>query len=159
MDAQPRVELPVPANGARVVVAKFNDYQCPACRQATWPTRDPAKYESAYPGQGRLSLDYPLEAECNTGGIHSRRVKRPSPCAARAKNDPAMEEWCSRTREADARPREGGMTEVAEVTDFDARYANPRRGPRRRSSQAQITGAPTFFINGIRIDRRSGRRG
>ena len=33
IEAQPRVQLPVSADGARVVVVKFNDYQCPSCRQ------------------------------------------------------------------------------------------------------------------------------
>src|SRR5688572_4490105 len=31
---QPRVDVGVPADGARVVILKFNDYECPACRQA-----------------------------------------------------------------------------------------------------------------------------
>ena len=33
IDAQPRVSVPVPANGAQVLIVKFNDYQCPSCRQ------------------------------------------------------------------------------------------------------------------------------
>src|SRR5678816_2100002 len=33
IDAQPRVNVPVPANGAQVLIVKFNDYQCPSCRQ------------------------------------------------------------------------------------------------------------------------------
>ena len=32
--AQPRVPLVVPAEGAKVLVVKFNDYQCPACGQS-----------------------------------------------------------------------------------------------------------------------------
>src|SRR5262245_18609910 len=34
IDSQPRVTVPVPANGAQVLILKFNDYQCPSCRQA-----------------------------------------------------------------------------------------------------------------------------
>ena len=34
-EVQPKVSVPVDADGAKVLVVKFNDYQCPACRQ-TW---------------------------------------------------------------------------------------------------------------------------
>ena len=32
-DQQPRMIVPADAEGATVVVVKFNDYQCPPCRQ------------------------------------------------------------------------------------------------------------------------------
>ena len=32
--SQPRVPLVVPADGAKVLIVKFNDYQCPACGQS-----------------------------------------------------------------------------------------------------------------------------
>src|SRR6185295_7063739 len=32
--AQPRVPLIIPADGAKVLVVKFNDFQCPACGQS-----------------------------------------------------------------------------------------------------------------------------
>jgi vitamin-K-epoxide reductase (warfarin-sensitive) len=97
LDAQPRVDLGVPANGARVVVVKFNDYQCPACRQAYLAYRSiQQKYESAYPGQvAFVNVDYPLEAECNQGGIHAAACEAAVAVRlARARNrGPAMEEW------------------------------------------------------------------
>ncbi len=31
-EVQPKVELPVPAGDAKVLIVKFNDYQCPACK-------------------------------------------------------------------------------------------------------------------------------
>ena len=33
-DMQPKVDMPVPSDGAKVLVVKFNDYQCPPCRQS-----------------------------------------------------------------------------------------------------------------------------
>src|SRR5262245_2592590 len=30
---QPRVDLGIPADGAKVIVVKFNDFQCPGCRE------------------------------------------------------------------------------------------------------------------------------
>jgi uncharacterized membrane protein len=31
-DVQPKVEVPISADGAKVLIVKFNDYQCPACK-------------------------------------------------------------------------------------------------------------------------------
>jgi len=159
LDAQPRVDLGVPANGARVVVVKFNDYQCPACRQAYLAYRGiQQKYASAYPGQvAFVSLDYPLEAECNTGGIHAAACEAAVAVRlARAKDrGPEMEEWLFANQDSLTRDRvKEGLTEVAQVSDFDARYAETLKAVRadaQLGQKVQITGTPTFFINGIRI--------
>ena len=159
LDAQPRVDLGVPANGARVVVVKFNDYQCPACRQAYLAYRGiQQKYASAYPGQvAFVSLDYPLEAECNTGGIHAAACEAAVAVRlARAKDrGPEMEEWLFANQDTLTRDRvKQGLTEIAQVTDFDARYTETLgavRADAQLGQKLQITGTPTFFINGIRI--------
>ena len=160
LDSQPRVDLGVPANGARVVVVKFNDYQCPACRQAYLAYRGiERKYESAFPGQvAFVSLDYPLEAECNTGGIHASACEAAVAVRlARARNrGPEMEAWLFANQASLTRDRvKEGLTEVAQVTDFDARYAETLedvRADAQLGQKLQITGTPTFFINGIRIE-------
>src|SRR5207302_3348753 len=99
--AQPRVPLIVPAEGAKVLVVKFNDYQCPPCRQSYLGYKGIfAKYEAEHPGAVRLVLkDFPLDSECN----QSVRSTGPHPAAceaavavrlARAHNRvEAMEEW------------------------------------------------------------------
>ena len=159
MDAQPRVDLGVPSNGASVVVVKFNDYQCPACRQAHIAYRGiQQKYAASYPGQvAFVSLDYPLEAECNQGGIHASACEAAVAVRlARAKNrGPEMEEWLFANQETLTRDRvKEGLSEIAQVTDFDARYTETLVGVRsdaQLGQKLQITGTPTFFINGIRI--------
>jgi protein-disulfide isomerase len=159
LDAQPRVELGVPANGARVVVVKFNDFQCPACRQAYLAYKGiQQKYESAYPGQvAFVNVDYPLEAECNQGGIHAAACEAAVAVRlARAKNrGPAMEEWLFNNQELLTRDTvKQALTEIAQVTDFDARYTETLgavRADAQLGQKLQITGTPTFFINGIRI--------
>jgi uncharacterized membrane protein len=159
MDAQPRVDLGVPSNGARVVVVKFNDYQCPACRQAHNAYRGiQQKYATEYPGQvAFVSLDYPLEAECNQGGIHGSACEAAVAVRlARAKNrGPEMEEWLFANQDTLTRDRvKEGLNEIAQVTDFDERYDETLVGVRadaQLGQKLQITGTPTFFINGIRI--------
>ena len=63
----PRVPLAVPTDGAKVLIVKFNDYQCPPCRM-TWEQYKPviAKYMAQYPGKVKfVTKDYPLDGECN----------------------------------------------------------------------------------------------
>jgi uncharacterized membrane protein/protein-disulfide isomerase len=158
--AQPRVELNLPASsGARVVVAKFNDYQCPACRQAYIAYKAiQQKYETQSPGQvAFINVDYPLEAECNTGGIHAAACEAAVAVRlARGRNRAAeMEEWLfdnqpGMTRDSVKR----ALADIAQVTDFDAQYAtvlDEVRKDAQLGQKLQINGTPTFFINGIRI--------
>ena len=159
LDAQPRVDLGLPPSSARVVVVKFNDFQCPACRQAYVAYKGiQQKYESAYPGQvAFVNVDYPLEAECNQGGIHAAACEAAVAVRlAKAKNrGPAMEEWLFSNQELLTRDTvKAALTEIAQVTDFDARYAETLglvRADAQLGQKVQITGTPTFFINGIRI--------
>ena len=159
MDVQPREELGVPANGAKVVVVKFNDYQCPACRQAYLAYRSLEQtMEMKYPGQvAFVNVDYPLEAECNTGGIHGAACEAAVAVRlAKAKNrGPEMEAWLFSNQDGLTRERvKEALTDVAQVTDFDARYndvLNDVRADAQLGQKVQITGTPTFFINGIRI--------
>ena len=159
MSQQMRLDLGVPADGARVVVVKFNDYQCPACRATYFAYKGlKEKWESQSNGQVRfISVDYPLESECNTGGIHGAACEAAAAVRmARAKNRAeAMEEWLF-----DNQPRltrdvvEEGVREVAQVTDFDEQYPKMLelvRADAQKGQKVQIQGTPTFFINGIRI--------
>lgn len=159
MAAQPRETVEAPAEGARVVVVKFNDYQCPACRQTYFLYRSiEAKYKASHPNDVRfVSLDFPLEAECNTGNIH------PSACEAAAAVRMArangradeMAAWLfdnQQTLTPDGVKQ--AARDVGQVTDFDAQYAKVLEAVRadgQLGARLQITGTPTFFINGIRI--------
>jgi protein-disulfide isomerase len=159
LDAQPRVDLGVPANGASVVVVKFNDYQCPACRQAYLAYRGiERKYAEESPGQvAFVSLDYPLEAECNQGGIHTSACEAAVAVrlAREMDREAEMAEWLFANQDTLTPDRvKEGLTEVAQVTDFDERYDETLEDVRvdaQLGQRLQITGTPTFFINGIRI--------
>ena len=159
MDVQPREDLGIPANGAKVMVVKFNDYQCPACRQAYIAYRSlQQSMEMKYPGQvAFVNVDYPLESECNQGGIHSAACEAAVAVRlAKAKNrGPEMEAWLFSNQEGLTRDRvKDALNEVAQVTDFDERYTEVLaavRADAQLGQKVQITGTPTFFINGIRI--------
>ncbi len=159
LSQQQRVMLDVPADGAKVVVVKFNDYQCPACRQTYFAYKGlKEKWEKETAGQVRfVSVDYPLESECNTGGIHGAACEAAAAVRmARAKNRAeAMEEWLFENQPRLTRDLvEEGLREVAQVTDFDEQYPKTLelvRADAQKGQKLQITGTPTFYINGIRI--------
>ena len=104
-----------------------------------------------------VSLDYPLEAECNQGGIHASACEAAVAVRlARAKDrGPEMEEWLFANQDTLTRDRvKEGLNEIAQVTDFDARYTETLtlvRADAQLGQKLQISGTPTFFINGIRI--------
>ena len=69
----PRAMIPVDSP-APVVIVKFNDYQCPPCRQ-TFDLYKPlkAKWDKEAPGKVKfVTKDFPLEPECNAS-MHRRR--------------------------------------------------------------------------------------
>ncbi len=158
--AQPRLTLNVPAEGAKVLVVKFNDYQCPACADSFRAYKSVlAKYESSHPGAVRLvTRDYPLEQECNTGGQHQAACEAAVAVRlARAKGRAeALEEWlfANQAGLTPDRVRQGAR-DVGQVTDFDARYQatlEQVKADVAYGRQLGIGATPTFFINGVKID-------
>jgi uncharacterized membrane protein/protein-disulfide isomerase len=158
----PRVPIAVPNEGAKVLIVKFNDYQCPPCKQ-TYEAYKPiiAKYQGQYPGQVKfVTKDYPLEPECNTNvpsGQHQAACEAAVAVRlARAKKRAeAMEEWLfqNQPQMTPDLVREG-VKSVAGVTDFDAQYARQIelvKGDISLGALLQVKGTPTFFINGVRI--------
>jgi protein-disulfide isomerase len=161
LSSQPRVDLPIPAEGAKVVVAKFNDYQCPACRQTYLEYRwIVEKYRASHGDQVKfVSVDYPLEAECNTGGIHGAACEAAAAVRmARAKGrGEQMEEWlfANQSQAMTADQIKAGLREVAQVEDFDAQYPKileQVRADAQLGQRLMIQGTPTFYINGVRIN-------
>jgi uncharacterized membrane protein/protein-disulfide isomerase len=161
--AQPRVPIMVPAEGAKVLIVDFSDFQCPFCKQA-YETLKPilAKYNAEQPGAVRLVLkDYPLDSKCNpnvqNGGPH------PSACEAavavrlaKARNrDQALAEWLfanqpSMTSETVRK----AAREIGQVTDFDEKYAATIelvKSDIAFGKTLNVSGTPNMFINGVKV--------
>jgi uncharacterized membrane protein len=163
MATAPRVPLIIPAEGAKVLVVKFNDYQCPACSQSYLAYKPIlAKYETTNPGAVRMVLkDYPLNPNCNP---NVSAVVHPAACEAAVavrlaklhNRGPEMEEWLY--------THQPGMTppivrqaahDIGGVDDFDAKYASTIelvKGDAALGGQLAVKGTPTFFINGVKFD-------
>ena len=161
-DAQPRVELPVARDGAQVLVLKFNDYECPSCA-ATYLAYEPifARYESSHPGAVRhLSLDYPLDPECNEqtprgGHMGACEAAVAVRLARRAGRDEQMARWLYENQENLSRETiRAAAAEVAGVTDFDATYdvtLEDVKADIALGAMVDVEATPTFVINGVKI--------
>ena len=149
--SQPRVPLVVPADGAKVLIVKFNDYQCPACAQSFLQYKPIlAKCDAEHPGAVKLVLkDYPLNRDCND---NIAQTMHPSACdaavavrlARRHDRGDAMEDWFY-THQPEMTPAavRQAARDVGQVTDFDAQYASAlvaRQGRRRARPHAGAEG-------------------
>ena len=161
-DAQPRVELSVSRDGALVLVLKFNDYQCPSCAQ-TYLAYEPifARYESSHPGAVRhVSLDYPLDPECNEqaprgGHMGACEAAVAVRLARREGRDEQMARWLYENQQDLSREtvREA-LADVAGMTDFDAQYDATLEAVKADialGGSVEIEATPTFVINGVKI--------
>jgi uncharacterized membrane protein/protein-disulfide isomerase len=163
-DVQPKADVPVPADGAKVLIVKFNDFQCPPCRQ----THDLyagllAKWEAT--GQVRFVLKhFPLEPECNAAVAS---IVHPASCEAaaawnmaREKNDGSADKFEAWVFANQGPPLltsdqvKAGARKVAGITDFDQRYEKELVAVRNDAGMGALLGVkstPTFYINGHQI--------
>src|SRR5262249_45469101 len=130
MASAPRVPLIIPAEGAKVLVVKFNDYQCPACSQSYQDYKSIlAKYQTSNPGAVRVVYrDFPLNPQCNpavTAVVHTAACEAAVAVRlARTHNrGEQMEEWLY-THQPGMTPQtvKQAARDVGMVTDFDAKY-------------------------------------
>lgn len=163
MTTMPRVALDVDAEGAKVVVVKFADYQCPACAQA-YTAYKPIfeKYEASNPGAVRLVMkDYPLNMACNEAvrsSMHSAACEAAVAVrlARRQGRGDQMEEWFY-THQSEMTPDivKQKAREIGEVADFAARYESTLAQVKKDvayGNSLQVSQTPTLFINGLKLE-------
>jgi uncharacterized membrane protein/protein-disulfide isomerase len=162
-ESQPRVQVPVSADGAAVLIVRFSDYQCPSCAQSHKDYKGIlATYQAQYPGAIKVvNKDFPLETECNSGlsrDVHLAACEAAAAARmARAKGrGEAMEDWLYANHQTltPASVRQA-VVDVGGVADFDAQYATVLNQVKSDVALAAILGirvTPTFFINGIKLE-------
>ncbi len=161
--AQPRVPLIIPANGAKVLVVKFNDFQCPACGQSYLAYKPIfAKYDAERPGAVKLVLkDYPLNRDCNE---NLPQTIHPAACDAAVavrlaethNRGAAMEDWLY-THQPSMTPQSvrQAAKDIGQVSDFEAKYTATLglvKGDVGLGRQLAVKSTPTFFINGVKVE-------
>jgi uncharacterized membrane protein/protein-disulfide isomerase len=158
-EMQPKETLPIDGGGAKVVVVKFNDYQCPLCG-TTYKHYKPVFQSHA--GEVRfITKHYPLESECNPGvnaGHFAACEAAAAVIMARAKGtSEKMEDWLFDHQGPPILTPDqvkAAARDVAGITDFDAQYVTALKEIREDAqlgTQLKVTSTPTFFINGRRL--------
>jgi uncharacterized membrane protein/protein-disulfide isomerase len=158
-ELQPKETLPVDGGGAKVVVVKFNDYQCPLCG-LTYLSYKPVFRLHA--GAVKLvTKHYPLESECNPGvnaGHFAACEAAAAVIMARSKGTvEKMEDWLFTHQGPPILTPEqvkDAARDVAGITDFDAQYLAALKEIREDAAlgtQLKVSSTPTFFINGRRL--------
>ena len=149
----------VPMNGAKVLIVKFNDYQCPACGSSHRDYKSVlAKYEASNPGAVRvITKDYPLDPECNfntpNGGHHAAcEAAVAVRLAERRGKREAMEDWLysNQTTLTPQSVRQAAAA-VGAVSDFDAQYQKVLQDVKAdvaTGGAVNVRSTPTFIING-----------
>jgi uncharacterized membrane protein/BMFP domain-containing protein YqiC len=162
LDTQPVVADAAPASPNQVRLIKFNDYQCPSCKQAWILYKDIiAKYEAEKPGVFIYeSRDFPLESECGAGGAHGAACELAAAvriAAGKGKKKEAEEAFFA--MQTPTLTRDDVVKKLEEITkvtreEFDLEYEKLISAVRSDSQLGQrlgVSGTPTFFLNGIRI--------
>jgi protein-disulfide isomerase len=156
-ESQPKVNVPIDADGAKVLVVKFNDYQCPPCRESYMGYKSIIEKYTASRQLKFVLRHFPLERECNAAvgsDLHLASCEAAAAVvmAQRKGTSDKLEEWFF-ANQASLNPAsvKRAAAEVAGVTDFDAQYARALTLVKTDAGMGALLGAkstPTFVING-----------
>ena len=162
-DSQPRMTVPVPSDGASVVIVKFTDLQCPSCGVTFFELRPIlSKYRAQFPGAVKMvTKDYPLQPECNS---HVPRPLHTAACdaavavrLARQRNKgESLEEYLygHQPTMSPASVRDAAFA-IAGVQDLDLQYPRVIGEVKADVGLGALLGVhqtPTFFINGVKVE-------
>jgi uncharacterized membrane protein/protein-disulfide isomerase len=166
-EVQPKIDVPVPDGGAKVLIVKFNDYQCPACAMTHNVYKDVLhKYTST--GQAKYVVKhYPLEGECNSSVPNGNHFASCEAAAgvimARAKGTAdKLEDWIfSKIGPPPLTPAQvrQAARDVGGVTDYEEQYARVIEEVKTDAGLGallKVNSTPTFFINGRRVPTAQG---
>jgi uncharacterized membrane protein/protein-disulfide isomerase len=160
-DTQDKVEVPYASEGAKVLIVKFNDYQCPPCKQ-TYFAYEPilAKYKDRPQDVKYILKHFPLDPKCNSGVpqlVHAAACDAAAAAVmARTKGtfDKLTDWFFVHQDELSPATVRTAAKEVGGITDFDAGYAKAIQEVKTDGSLGAmlgVTSTPTFFINGHRL--------
>jgi len=161
-DTQPRVTIPVPSDGAAVVIVKFTDVQCPQCGVMFFEMRPVlAKYQAQFPGAVKMiTKDYPLQRECNSSILQPYHTAACEGAVAirlarqRNKGDSLEEYLYSHQSTLSPASVKNAAFVIAGIQDFDLQYPRVIGEVKADVGLARLLGVsatPTFFVNGVRI--------
>lgn len=160
---QPRVDLGIAPAGSKVIIVKFNDFECPACRQAEElykPILE--KFTKSHPGAVQYVVkDWPWNSSCNfnaTQTIPGHEAACDAAVAARVARDQGkydqMVTWLYANQGATSQVVRAEAAKLLGITDFDKEYAVRIADVKRDIADGGVLGinsTPSYFINGVRL--------
>lgn len=160
---QPRQNLGTAPDGAKVVIVKFNDFECPACRQYELHYKPSIeKFAASHPKEVQYIVkDWPWNSACNfntMSTIPGHEAACDAAAAARMAKDRGkydeMVEWIYANQGTSSAELRAATQRILGVTDFDREYAQKLPDIRRDIADGGALGinsTPTYFINGVRL--------
>jgi protein-disulfide isomerase len=158
---QEKVAMPFANDGAKVLVVKFNDYQCPPCRQSYYGY-EPVLAKFKPSDVKYVMKHFPLDPSCNSAVTN---LLHPVACdaaaaavMARSKGtvDQLTAWFFAHQEELNPATVRTAAKDVGGVSDFAAAYPKAIQEVKTDASIGgvlQVQWTPTFFINGRRIPR------
>jgi uncharacterized membrane protein/protein-disulfide isomerase len=158
-DVQPKIESPIPMDGAKVMVVIFSDFQCPHCR-AAHESYKPIIAKYAASGVRFVLKHFPLEGECNSyapNGGHSAACEAAAAVVLARQTGKAekMTDWLFDNQE---KLTPSGVREAAHdiggVPDFNAAYADALKEVRADASLGGVIGVgstPTIVLDNRKL--------
>jgi protein-disulfide isomerase len=149
---------------APVTVLIFSDFQCPFCGLLARGAEKQIIDQFVASGQVRLEYKHYIVVDGNVGGSESRRAAEASECAAEQGqfwnyHDMVFANQQGEGRGAfvDRRLEAFAAAIGLDATQFNAcfsssRYAGAVRADEQLAAQYGITGTPSAFVNGVRVE-------
>ena len=159
-DVQPKTDVPIPMDGAKVLISIFSDYQCPHCRAAHEAYKSLITKYSADPGVRFVLRHFPLEGECNSyapNGSHSAGCEAAAAVVLARKTGKAaqMDEWLFAHQEKlTPSAVRAAAKDVGGIADFNGSYAETLKEVRADATlggQLGVNSTPTLFLNGKKL--------
>lgn len=163
-DVQPKVDVPLDRGSAKVLVVKFNDFQCPPCRLTYNEYRGILDQYQASGEVKYVLKHFPLDPECNpasAGHFASCEAAAAYVMANPKGNSGKLESWFF-ANQPNLTPElvKQGAAQVGGISDFDAQYAtalNAVREDVKLGEKLEVKSTPTFFINGRKVGGLTGQ--
>jgi protein-disulfide isomerase len=159
-DVQPKTNVPIPMDGAKVLISIFSDYQCPHCRAAHEAYKSLITKYSADPGVRFALRHFPLEGECNSyapNGSHSAGCEAAAAVVLARKTGKAaqMDEWLFANQDKlTPSAVRAAAKDVGGIADFNGSYAETLKEVRADANlggQLGVISTPTLFLNGKKL--------
>ena len=159
-DLQPKTDVPIPMDGAKVLVTIFSDYQCPHCRAAHEAYKSLIAKYSGQPEVRFVLRHFPLEGECNSyapNGGHSAGCEAAAAVVLARKTGKAaqMDEWLfDNQQKLTPSAVRAAAKDVGGLADFNGSYAEALKEVRADANlggQLGVMSTPTLFLNGRKL--------